>query len=440
MVAVAVFLGLSAGALASPYFLIESQQQWQDSLAPVDPNHGLITPVDPARWQDYMMQWETFLEEGDPYPPHEFIVAELYVYGGGGDPNYPEDAGLVMVWRAEAGPGPGEYSSAWLYDYQLDPDLSNSTITVTVTAPQFDFNGNQINVVSFGIQDVTGAIRAWYWNVGPLSAPIQWNVPTTITINTSLTGVGATSPQASSYMNNPAFNLTQSQFFIVDENATWVGGPTPIPPPGQVQPGMWNYWHNLMVTPHIPPKGDDPVKWSQPPEVYQPSDPPVFYGWDEYSEYTWGPIVADDWVCTDQLPVTDIHWWGSFIGWDQPYPPQLPVAFHIAIWTDVPAGVDQPFSHPGLLLWQTYCNNYTWNFAGYDRDPRMSQPEPFTEACFQFNQYLDPDQWFCQEPDPTGEGRIYWLSIAAIYQEDPQFPWGWKTRKRDPSPGIRLSS
>ncbi|NLE57964.1 MAG: hypothetical protein GX616_06355, partial [Planctomycetes bacterium] len=152
--------------------------------------------------------------------------------------------------------------------------------------------------------------------------------------------------------------------------------------------------------------------------------PPVFYGWDEQSLYNWGPpIVADDWHCTDQRPVTDIHWWGSFIGWTQPDPPQMPDAFHIGIWTDVPAGIDKPFSHPGRLIWENYCTSFVWNFAGYDHDPRGLIEN---EACFQFNQYLNPDEYFYQDPGP--DGNIYWISISAIYQQLPVHPWGWKTR------------
>ena len=60
-------------------------------------------------------------------------------------------------------------------------------------------------------------------------------------------------------------------------------------------------------------------------------------------------IVADDWFCDTPDPVTDIHWWGSFLGWTDPELPALPRAFHIGIWTDVPAGVTDPFSHPGQM-------------------------------------------------------------------------------------------
>jgi hypothetical protein len=153
-------------------------------------------------------------------------------------------------------------------------------------------------------------------------------------------------------------------------------------------------------------------------------------------------IVADDWQCSDNRPVTDIHWWGSFIGWRQPYlPPVLPKAFNIGIWTDVPKDPckgpnDQNnFSHPGKLVWKTDCNNWVWNFAGYDRDPNDPNNPKKKDACFQFNQLLSQNQWFYQEPNDPNHPRVYWLSIAAVY--DPQdynnpkcYPWGWKTRQR----------
>ncbi|MGB9623974.1 MAG: hypothetical protein ACPMAQ_03865, partial [Phycisphaerae bacterium] len=100
-----------------------------------------------------------------PYPTTTFVPAivpqgELYVYGGGGGGGgYPEDAGLVMVWGSTP-TIPGAYASAWKYTYLLDPDLSNAIIMVTVTAPLWGATGQVLNV-SFGIQDINGAIRSW---------------------------------------------------------------------------------------------------------------------------------------------------------------------------------------------------------------------------------------------------------------------------------------
>jgi hypothetical protein len=321
-----------------------------------------------------------------------------------------------------ADPPTGSYSSAWKYDYLLDPDLSNSTITVTVTPKQFGIGGNQVNAVSFGIKDLNGNIRSWWWNC---PVPLPWNVPTTITIDTSKVGIAAANPVATGFANNPAFNIKNSQLFIVDENFNWVFGAMQVPPPGQMQLGvMWNYWHNLIVMPNTSSYKGSYVKWSQRPVVDTNG---MINGWDELSSYVNPPIVADDWECKDARPVTDIHWWGSFQGWTQPkLPPVLPKAFHIGIWTDVPAG-SAPYSHPGTLVWENICDSWVWNFAGFDKDPRHLFEN---EACFQFNQLLSQDEWFYQEPNEITGKRVYWLSISAIYNagEQPQYPWGWKTR------------
>jgi hypothetical protein len=421
------------------HFLVDAQQDWTALLVGEWPQAN-IRPMTPAEWNDpewgYMMHWSEYLQEGDPYPPTEFLPAKLYVHEGGGSGGTdPEDAGLVMEWGDQSTPE-GGYASAWKYDYGLDPDLSNSIITITVTAPQMGPAG-QINAVSFGIQDVNGNIRSWWWSCGPAPAPIPWNTPTTITIDTTQIGLGAANPMATGFMNNPAFDLTQSQFFIVDENFQWVGGQVPVPPPGQTQPGgMWNYWHNLLVTKKTNAYKGTYIKWSQPPVLDpQSGDVPKINGWDEMSVHTPAmqpqQIMADDWLCTDNRPITDLHWWGSFIGWTQPHlPPVLPKAFHIGIWTDVPVGPGVPFSHPGVMIWEHTCDKWVWNFAGYDVDPRIGDPDwQENEACFQFNQLLSQDDWFYQKPSGP-EGTVYWISIAAIYDAaaQVQHPWGWKTR------------
>ena len=278
-----------------------------------------------------------------------------------------------------------------------------------------------MRAVSLAMVDINGLRRSWWWSVPGV---IPYDLFTTVTINTALTGVGASSPVASGYMNTPGFDLSQVAGFSVDENSNWNFPGSPVPPPGQVIPRIWNYWNNLSVKPNTSINKGYYVKWRQGP--VQTADG-LIYGWDEYSNYQNPPLMADDWLCEDNRPITDIHWWGSFIGWTQPYPPQLPSAFHIGIWTDVPAGSQTTFSHPGKLIWETFSDKYVWNFAGYDLDPR-GQSE--NEACFQFNLLLPQDEWFYQETNEPN-GTVYWLSIAALYNDDtslPQHPWGWKTR------------
>jgi len=373
--------------------------------------------------------------------------------GGGGGCQYEEaGAGLLMVWgRGDETIG-GRYPSAFIYEYGEDPDLSNSTISVTVEPPC----GCGINTISLGLQDGNNRIRSWTWNVvagapgvGAIQcSPIPPAAPilTTVSIDLSKTGVTAATPQAASYSNYnsppnppPAFNITNVQQLIFDENATWLDS---IPPPPTGQVGAWNYWRNLSVKPNVGGGGAAVnskwfIKWSQPPVEYE-DNPGFIHGWDEWSVYHQPPLLADDWMCQDERPITDIHWWGSFRGWTQPIPPPahlLPQAFHLGIWTDVPAGVDSSYSHPGVLVWENYCDNYVWNFAGHD----LLEPEEQVyvpdyvenESCFQFTQLLSQDEWFDQGPGETGEpNQIFWLSIAAIYDDpmDVEYEWGWKTR------------
>jgi len=173
------------------------------------------------------------------------------------------------------------------------------------------------------------------------------------------------------------------------------------------------------------------IKWSQRPKRYTPTN--GFHGWNQYS-VAYDQVVADDWVCTNTTPVTDIHWWGSHIGWTFPNLPEttgptLPAGFNITIWTDVPQGPNNQFSHPGDMIWQIYCTNYAMEFVGWDFDPRNPGAPP--EACFKYSQNLLEDEYFHQNPD--GLTNIYWISIAAVYPTGQiiEYPWGWKSRLRD---------
>ena len=432
-----------------PYFLIDSAEQWQEALDSQWP-HEHIRPVTPEEWNEYRAQWENQdndingIPYFDPYPDTEFLPAKLYVYDGGGGGAEPEDAGLVMTWGDDTIPD-GNYASAWHWDYGLDPDLTNCTIQITVTAPQFGMAG-QINQVSFSIVDINGNRRTWWWQVGPAGGgtPIEWWVPKTVTINTNITGTAAANPVATGFLNTAAFDLTKSQSFEVDENSLWIFGPLPVPPPNQPTfVGMWNYWHNLLVTKNTSIGANKGIytKWSQPPVEIDGEDPAVSYinGWDEWSNHQNMPVMADDWKCNDTRPITDIHWWGSFQGWRLRKPPTImPTAFHIGIWTDVPKHSadnlmpDPSDSHPRELIWENICTNYVWNFAGIDVDPR-NRPDYVDETCFQFTQLLNEDEWFYQHPMEDGMPNVYWLSIAAIFDasqiDDPDFhEWGWKTR------------
>ncbi len=192
-------------------------------------------------------------------------------------------------------------------------------------------------------------------------------------------------------------------------------------------PGPWNE----LLYPPFHPFADIPIdlafvingedqgpdyKWSQPPSTNPESPfPECFWGWDEHSVYGWDTIVADDWLCEDDRPVTDVHWWGSYLYWDGEEPPDnAPQSFRIGVWMDVPAGVDQPWSHPGEMIWEWSVDRADLNetVAGCDFQPFYME---FPDTCFKYEFAIPELAWFYQEPGPT----VYWISIAAEYAPCP---------------------
>jgi hypothetical protein len=212
-----------------------------------------------------------------------------------------------------------------------------------------------------------------------------------------------------------------------NDNAVWTNATAPF------NSGWLMLQHSYIQRPidlafrlNTSPALNEEKKWSQPPEPYYPPD--AYNGWNEKSVMDTTNVVADDWVCTNGNPVTDIHWWGSFIGWADPYNPPLPDAFRIRVWTDIPAGSIQGYSQPSNIVHEIFCTNFTCEFVGWDIDPRDAYGTP--EACFKFEQDLREEEWWRQAPGTN----IYWLSIEAFYTNGPNqpYPWGWKTRPRDP--------
>ncbi len=179
------------------------------------------------------------------------------------------------------------------------------------------------------------------------------------------------------------------------------------------------------------------LKWSQPPAL-NPESPvrDCFWGWDEFSIYDPSPfagialpdtphIMADDFLCSDHRPITDIHWWGSYIGWDgmEP-PPNNVVGYHIGIWTDVPKSADQPWSHPDEMIcgWTVGREKLNERYVGCDFIP--GKPN---DSCFRYD-FLIPQAEWCYQPE---QQAVLWVSISAIYgpPSGQNYFWGWKTRE-----------
>jgi hypothetical protein len=156
------------------------------------------------------------------------------------------------------------------------------------------------------------------------------------------------------------------------------------------------------------------LKWSQPPiEIDPGSGIPIYCGWDEPSlliEPGYWKVVADDFRCLGTMPVTSIHWWGSYVGWDGNDPPMSqPVAWQIGFWSNVPAGINAPYSYPKDLLWQVEVPADRVDVNNVGRDYFPQRP---SDTCFQYHVRLNPEEYFWQMPY---EDNIFWLSIAAVY-------------------------
>lgn len=432
---------VSTSALADIEFSMDSFEEWDVALSASEPCN-VIEAMEDFEWQEYKIHW---LEQNGELPEglgESFLPPELYVYGGDetpGDPcGYPDDAGLIMVWGEESPPPPYEsFASGWKYVYGVDPDLTNCTITLKVHPPPAIVN------VSFGLEDINTNKCTWSWTCGAVPNDIPSSPPpTTITINTN--NLNASSPMAGSIAIHPSFDITQVTKFFINETFHNAPGVFNAPPPGGGSIKFnWNAWDEFSVAANSGGGGGSGVnskwftKWSQPPVLTE--DDAFIVGWDERSLLYQPPIMADDWKCTDERPVTDIHWWGSFLGWSgETPPPVVPKAFHIGIWTDVPDPDpcdSATFSHPNKLIWENYCECYVWNYAGIDLYSRLEDfTEPIEtrdETCFQFAQFLSQDEWFWQDPCGGEDGTVYWLSIAAIYDPEAivEYPWGWKTRE-----------
>jgi len=148
-------------------------------------------------------------------------------------------------------------------------------------------------------------------------------------------------------------------------------------------------------------------------------------GWDVNA--TWPKVLADDWMCSQTGPVSDIHFWGSWRH-DQ----QAPIeGIHVSIHEDIPDpdGPTGPaFSQPGNLLWARdflpgEFKERWWGVGDqgwYDPNTQEAvRPDHFNT--YQYN-LVDIKNPFYQK-----RGQIYWLDISVMLPAGIPPSWGWKT-------------
>jgi hypothetical protein len=199
--------------------------------------------------------------------------------------------------------------------------------------------------------------------------------------------------------------------------------------------------------------GRDLLKFSQRPMDQTPitsADGTVrrFWGHDELSTAysTVGPtgpapyrgtFMADDFADKFDSPIVHVKWWGSYLN-NFVSPATFPVdKFLISIESDVPAGPNNPFSHPGQpLLNQIVKRGPISPGSGtFTERPISPGGDPLNEALYEYNAELHLGKEFFQKPD-----TVYWLKIVALVDLppgiiiDPNQPptfvprWGWHNR------------
>ncbi|MBL7114673.1 MAG: hypothetical protein ISS35_02815 [Kiritimatiellae bacterium] len=184
-------------------------------------------------------------------------------------------------------------------------------------------------------------------------------------------------------------------------------------------------------------------KWIQPPDCDYGLDLPSYAQWDPTGQGITNTYrVADDWIC-DGRPIDGIRWWGSYPGWLRSVPPEdeqsgRPMGFRLTWYTDVPE--DAPENRMGYSMPGEVLTNVFVPLASFGQIQVDTGTVTETYFCAVTNKEDLPVEHEYEyrvelhEPWNEKAGRIYWLSVEAIYVPDyvpgaegdgPE--WGWKT-------------
>jgi hypothetical protein len=140
-------------------------------------------------------------------------------------------------------------------------------------------------------------------------------------------------------------------------------------------------------------------------------------------------ILADDFLCMQTGPITDIHVWGSWLD-DQMDPA---ARFKLSIHSDVPAGTDTPYSHPGPELWSGVFDPSQYIVNPWATTPNEPFYDPagtiigFDNIVWQYNFYIDEPLAFVQQ-GTAANPLVYWLDVQMLPATPTGGPlFGWKT-------------
>jgi len=165
------------------------------------------------------------------------------------------------------------------------------------------------------------------------------------------------------------------------------------------------------------------IKWEQPPDLDNTGMDVDFFAYEDPAI----DALADDFFCTQTGPITDIHFWASFL--DDVVPPLPFQTFEVTIYADIQAGQVADWSMPGEVLWRYIIQPGDYqvtqitdnNPEDYFFPPQMLWLDDNHVNCYQYDFFIPVEDAFVQT-----EGTIYWLGIRDLTY-DGTYRFGWKT-------------
>jgi len=185
---------------------------------------------------------------------------------------------------------------------------------------------------------------------------------------------------------------------------------------------------------------EEPVE--PPHKMHWPQLPDPF-GWDVRActgSDELQKVLADDFRCTSNGPITHITFWGSF-QWDENMPEfefHGINKFHLSLHDDIPdSGLEGDYSKPVVpALWEMDIDPYAppagWIITVEQEtpspqgwyDPNNEEwSRPDHENYYRYDVFIPKSEAFVQT-----EGTIYWLDIS-VETQGPM--WGWKTSRSE---------
>ncbi len=344
-------------------------------------------------------------------------------YGDAPDPTYPTLAASNGAAHVIAGPWFGDSTDKPDADADGQPDASalgddtdgNDDEDGIVVPPMLPGNSSAVTIEVSGVP-VGGAaqIDAWidFDGSGTWEASEHLNSGVSMTV-----GANGTIVVPFSVPSTAVVGSTFGRFRISTQGSLL---PTGVASDGEVED------HEVTILEQ--PEG---TKWIQWPDL-SPNGIDVRVTSDASDPIT----LADDWECTEESLLTDVHLWGSWLHDEV----GVIETVHLSIHSDDPVGTggtnpDNQYSVPDQLLWEMDFDRTEVGLSAFYEAPNDGEYwwDPSTETLiadadntvWQLDIDIDPLDAF-RQTGSAEEPTIYWLDVSVTTTSG---DFGWKTRQ-----------